>query len=119
VLLHTGLPVDDHEEVEPDGGRRVHRPLVGAPPADNLRLQSVVLAGASAFVGTYGGFSYLAATYGVPTLALASNPERFFPAHLELARRLAAAAGGPFALLDTAALDAVSLLAAADRVVAT
>ena len=36
------------------------------PPRDNLAVQAALVAGASAFVGTYGGFSYLAPFLGVP-----------------------------------------------------
>lgn len=113
VLLHTGLELDDHAEAEPGGGGEILRPLAGIAAGDNLRAQSAILAGADAFVGTYGGFSYLAAMLGTPSVALASHPERFFPTHLDVARRASAAAGAPFALLDTASLDLLAPLAPA------
>ena len=43
-------------------------------PRENLHVQSAIVAGASAFVGTYGGFSYLAPFLGVPSTAYYSDP---------------------------------------------
>jgi hypothetical protein len=44
------------------------------------------VAGARAFVGTYGGFSYLAPFYGVPSVAYFSDPGGFSDKHLTMAR---------------------------------
>jgi hypothetical protein len=56
------------------------------PPADNLAVQTAIVAGAAAFVGTYGGFSYLAPFHGVPATAYYSNAGGFSPHHLTMAR---------------------------------
>jgi hypothetical protein len=45
-----------------------------------------VVAGARAFVGTYGGFSYLAPFYRVPSFAYYGDPDGFSPKHLAMAR---------------------------------
>ena len=85
VALSTGLNIDDH------GGARVdeygvrHLPE-GIDPARNLHVQSAIVARAQAFVGTYGGFSYMAPFYGVKSLAFYSDPEGFSQKHLHMAR---------------------------------
>ena len=61
-------------------------------PRDNLGVQSAIVAGASAFVGTYGGFSYLAPFFGVPATAYYAN-DGFSPRHLSMARSAFAALG--------------------------
>src|SRR5678815_4489499 len=49
--------------------------------ADNLAWQSAIIAGAAAFVGTYGGFAYLAPFCGVPSIAFYSV-RNYFTYHL-------------------------------------
>jgi hypothetical protein len=91
VSLATGLRIDDH-----DGD--AHRipgvePLpADLHPRDNLGVQSAIVAGARAFVGTYGGFSYLAPFCGVPTTAYYAN-DGFSPRHLSMARSAFTALG--------------------------
>ena len=53
-------------------------------PETNLEVQSAVIAGAEAFVGTYGGFSYLAPLMGVNTVAFYSHPTGFRFDHLDV-----------------------------------
>lgn len=83
VSLSTGLRFDDHAELEAEGivVERVEHLLRAA---DNLAVQTSVVAGARALICTYGGFSYLGPLLGVPTLALRVSSD-FHPAHLELA----------------------------------
>lgn len=108
VLLDTGLELDDHRSASLGTRRGVARPLVGVAPAENLRAQSVVLSRARAFVGTYGGLSYVANAYGVPALALASPPAgKLGLSHTPVARRLSAAGGAPLSVVATAALAAL------------
>ena len=56
-------------------------------PERNLAVQTAVIAGAHSFVGTYGGYSYLAPFCGVPSLAFYSR-RTFQSPHLDVARRL-------------------------------
>ena len=100
VSLTTGLHLDDHSADHPvdhsvhhgdgrGGDARVHgvRTLPGhLHPRENLAVQTAAVAGASAFVGTYGGFSYLAPFLGVGATAYYSNPHGFSPRHLAMAR---------------------------------
>jgi hypothetical protein len=107
VLLQAGSRLDEHDELTEAAGVTA---LAALSPHENLGLQSLAVSRASAFVGTYGGFSYLAGAYAVPGLSFASSPEQFFPSHLDVARRAAAAVGTPFALLDTGALGSLAAL---------
>jgi hypothetical protein len=85
VALSTGLNIDDHGGCRVDEFGVRHLPE-GIPPARNLCVQTAVVAGARAFVGTYGGFSYLAPFHGVPSFACYSDASGFSPRHLAMAR---------------------------------
>lgn len=67
VLLHTGTRYDEHGEFAIPDHPRIHRPRFEA--TSNLDQQTAIIGGAAGFVGTYGGFAYLAPFLGVPTLA--------------------------------------------------
>src|SRR5262245_7922350 len=85
VALSTGLNIDDHagDRVDEHGVR--HLPE-GIDPARNLHIQSAIVARADAFVGTYGGFSYLAPFHGVKSLSFYSDAGGFSAKHLHMAR---------------------------------
>ncbi len=68
VLLHTGTAYDEHGEFPLEAHPRVHR--IRYSPASNLDVQTAVIARSMAFVGTYGGFAYLAPFLGIPTTCL-------------------------------------------------
>jgi hypothetical protein len=105
VVLSTGLNLDDHGGLRVDASGVRHLPE-GLAPAHNLEVQSAIVAGAEAFVGTYGGFSYLAPFYGVKSLAFYSDARGFSQKHLEMAR--AAFEGiGAGGLLDVRAENGV------------
>ena len=57
-------------------------------PQKNLALQTRVIAGSRGFVGTYGGFSYLAPFLGVRSLSFFSRRFGFESHHLDLANRV-------------------------------
>lgn len=93
VSLTTTLRLDDHGSIDVrDLGVRTLPAHVD--PRINLELQSALVAGASSFVGTYGGFSYLAPFYGVPSVAYYSAADGFARCHLELARSVFAGMNG-------------------------
>jgi hypothetical protein len=92
VSLTTGLSLDDHGGVSVDA-HGVASPSLDVDPRCNLHVQSAIVAGASAFVGTYGGFSYLAPFYGVPTTAYYDDAAGFSSRHLSMARSALAAVG--------------------------
>jgi hypothetical protein len=88
VLLNTGFHLDDHRDHVTDGVTRIHTLDGLFTPEHNLDVQTAVIAGAQAFVGTYGGYSYLAPLCGVPSVAFYSERDAFFAHHLELADRV-------------------------------
>jgi hypothetical protein len=92
VALSTGLHLDDHGGYRIDESGIHHLPE-GLDPAHNLCVQSRVVAGARAFVGTYGGFSYLAPFYDVPAYAFFSDANGFSRRHLAIAREAFATLG--------------------------
>ena len=85
VLLNTPFAVDEHVDAAPaaSGVRSIASLLT---PENNLAVQTAVIRRARAFVGTYGGFSYLAPLCGVPSVTFYSEAA-FFEQHLEYARR--------------------------------
>jgi hypothetical protein len=82
VLLSTGLLVDDHEEWAARR-ERVHSIEHLLRPEDNLAVQTRIIAGSRGLVATYGGFSYLGALLGVPTLTF-YELEQTVPIHLDV-----------------------------------
>jgi hypothetical protein len=110
VLLNTGQRFDDHSDFPPSLRGRLHTIDHLMTPADNLAVQTQVIRGARAFVGTYGGFSYLAPLCGVNTLAFYSHPGGFRFDHLEVAKRVfSGLRAGAFVELDVRAVDTVRL----------
>lgn len=114
VSLATGLRLDDHaSDVEGGsghGGRAQGEESAAGledvrvlpsemHPRENLALQTAIVANASAFVGTYGGFSYLAPFLGVRSTAYFADPDGYSPRHLLMARS-ALQAMGAGGLLD-------------------
>src|SRR5688572_26190830 len=101
VLLNTGIRVDDHQDYSPGGESRVHTIDDLMTPERNLDLQTAVIAKARAFVGTYGGYSYLAPLCGVPAIAFYSERDAFYPVHREIAERMTRDVnGGSLVTLD-------------------
>jgi hypothetical protein len=92
VLLNPGFSVDEHTDWLPDGRERIVTIDDHVTPATNLAVQSAVVAGARAFIGTYGGYAYLAPLYGVPALAFYSKAT-FKQHHLYAAHRAFAEIG--------------------------
>ena len=113
VSLSTGLTLDEHMVHElPDHQNISH--LVEA--RTNLEIQSAIVAHAQAFVGTYGGFSYLAPFLKVPSIGIHSRPEGFARTHYDLALT-AFEKWGPNLLrnLNVTAPDAIAELLAGAR----
>ncbi len=87
VVLNPGFVVDEHHDWEPHTRDRIVTIAEGVTAERNLAVQSAVISGARAFVGTYGGYSYLAPLYKVPSLAFYSRPT-FKLHHLHVAQRV-------------------------------
>ena len=83
ISLSTGVAVDDHSPCEPDvAAMQEIRHLLG--PSSNLTVQSAIVSRAHRFVGTYGGFAYLAPLCGVPAVSYYSEPGSYSTRHLDL-----------------------------------
>ena len=86
VVLNPGFRADEHSDWVPDVPGRIIGIAEGMSPERNLAVQSAVIAGARSFVGTYGGYSYLAPLYKVPAVAFYSR-QSFKLHHLHAAQR--------------------------------
>ena len=85
ISLSTGVTVDDHRPYEPDvAAMQGIQHLM--TPESNLAVQSAVVSEARRFVGTYGGFAYLAPLCGVPAVSYYTDPSGFSTRHLDLVR---------------------------------
>ena len=117
VLLNPGYLLDDHWDLKPDVTRRVHRIDHLLEPSNNLDVQTKVISGAQAYIGNYGGLSYLAPFYGVRALAFYSSPDHVAPHHLDLMYRVAAKLKrGSYVALDVEGLDLLSHILTSDPV---
>ena len=115
VLLNPGFRIDDHSDLQPDVSRRVHSidHLLG--PKNNLTVQTQVISGARAYIGNYGGLSYVPPFYGVRSLAFYSSPAHVAAHHLDLMCRVAARLKrGSFVALDVSSLDLLSMIMEGD-----
>ena len=93
VMLNPGFRLDDHADYAAAARGRIHTFDMSGHAAENLAWQSSIIAGADAFVGTYGGFAYLAPLCGVKSIAFYSD-RNYFTYHLSLAQRAFAEVGG-------------------------
>ena len=76
----------EHDDWTASASGRVHTLAGQLNPATNLGVQAAVIRGARAFVGTYGGYAYLAPFCGVPATAFFSR-RTFKQHHLYAAQR--------------------------------
>ena len=87
VLLDTGLVLeDDHVDYAFASGGRVVSAKPWMTPQTNLGVQTQIVAGAKAFIGTCGSIAWLAPRLGVHTSALFVDP-KWLHAHLAVAMR--------------------------------
>ena len=106
VILDTGFTIADHEDYRLERRDRVFHLDTRMNLQNNLELQTQVIAGARAFVGTCGSLTWMAPMLGVPTVALFGD-DRFLREHLYFARHAYSAMGAAsFATVDVNALDA-------------
>jgi hypothetical protein len=104
VSLSTGVAVDDHGPCEPDIAAMAGIRHLLAPDT-NLLVQSAVVARARRFVGTYGGFAYLAPLFGVPATSYYTDPDGFSVRHLNVVKSVLDAAGESHLLEVSSASD--------------
>ncbi len=72
VLLDQGASLDNHGQYSAGPHHTLTSLGTTVTPANNLEIQTAVVGHARAFVGTYGGFSYLAPMCGVEAVAFHS-----------------------------------------------
>ncbi len=105
VLLNTNINIDDHSDYIQAANGRIFSIEGFVSPRNNLHLQTSIVSGARAFLGTYGGFSYLAPFYGVPSITFYSH-KNFIPMHMEVARHAFSSLGrDSFTVFDTKDID--------------
>ena len=108
VLLDTGLVLDEHADYSFGPSGRVVSAKGWMTPANNLGVQTEIIAGAQAFVGTCGSVTWLAPMLGVNTSAVYVDP-KWLHAHLGVMLRASHRAGaGHFAAVDLSALDPIA-----------
>jgi len=110
VLLDTGLILDEHADYVFDPSSRIVSAKQWMTPANNLGVQTQIIAGAKAFLGTCGSVAWLAPMLGVPTSAVYVDP-KWLHAHLGVMLRACHRANAArFSPVDLRALDAVGAL---------
>ena len=108
VLLDTGLALDEHTDYPIGSSGRVVSAKSWMKPADNLAVQTQIIAGAQAFVGTCGSVAWLAPMLGVNTSAVYVDP-KWLHAHLGVMLRACHRAGAAdFAALDLRGLQPIA-----------
>jgi hypothetical protein len=109
VLLDTGLVLDEHDDYAFSQGQRVMSAREWMAPRNNLAIQTRIIAGARAFVGTCGGVAWLAPMLGVDTTAVMTD-DKALTVHLQVARRVTRVLdAGRFTPLDLGAFGALGL----------
>jgi len=109
ALLTASTRIDDHADFDATQGSGIHVIDTHRRPHENLTLQTRVIAGSRGFLGTYGGFSYLAPFLGVRSLSVFSRRDAFEHHHLECAYRVFdRLMPGGFLALDRRTLDMVA-----------
>ena len=104
VLIAPATLVDDHRDALVDGLPQIHV-VSDLAVARNLAIQTAIISRARQFVGTYGGFSYLAPLYGVPAIAFYAV-RNFHHHHLVMASEVAERIGGAtITAIDVADVD--------------
>ncbi len=110
VMLDTGLVLDEHADYQLADFNGVISARPWMTPANNLGVQTQIIARARAFVGTCGSLAWLAPMLGVNTSALFLDP-KWLHAHLGVALRAAhRVGGGHFAAADLRALHPLANL---------
>jgi hypothetical protein len=113
VVLDTGMTTDEHEDYLFHDIPNVMSLAGRMEPRSNLALQTAVIAGAQAFVGTCGSLAWLAPMLGVDTVAVYAD-DRFLVSHVFFARQMYRQIGAArFDTLDLRAAMQLDLVAPA------
>ena len=114
VHLDTGLGLDDHTDYNLQSGSALT--VSGRLDAStNLAVQTRIIAGARAFVGTCGSLAWLAPLLGVDAIPVFTDAS-FLHAHLHVARRVYSRLGaGHFSPVDLSGVMATGLIVGGER----
>lgn len=98
VLLNPGVHADEHVDLNVKSIPNVYllKDLCPVQPRDNLALQSAVIAGATGFVGTYGGLAQLALRLEKPSVSFYWDWQGTAIAHKHLSEIIALQTGRSF-----------------------
>jgi hypothetical protein len=108
ALLSTAVRLDEHSDFQTSGNSGLFVVDAHTVPEKNLEQQTRLICGARGFIGTYGGFSYLAPFYNVRSLSFFDKRFGFESHHLDLAERVFdRLLPGGFAAFDRRAIDLV------------
>jgi hypothetical protein len=120
VLLDTGLVLeDDHADYSFATKAQVISARSWMTPRNNLGVQTQIVAGAKAFVGTCGSIAWLAPRLGIDTSGFYVDP-KWLHAHVAVAMRAYHRLGaGRFAIADLRAIDPLGALGAMSHPSAT
>jgi hypothetical protein len=88
VMLGHRFDLDEHRDIQGELPENVISVDHLMQPDNNLALQTAVVGNARAFVGTYGGFAYLAPYLGVPSVSFSTDRSHTHPWHYDLADRV-------------------------------
>jgi hypothetical protein len=104
VLLSSDVTLDDHSDYVSGPAPRVHHVDPMRHPSQNLAIQTAILANSEAFVGTYGGLSYVANLLGKTAFCFESDHRFNRPVHTEVAMRKLRGFGGNLYVLNASDL---------------
>lgn len=111
VLIGNPVALDEHRDVQGELPPEIVRVDHLMRPENNLAVQTAVVSNATAFVGTYGGFSYLAPFLNVPSISFSTDRSKTQPWHYELAQGIFDGPGwGGFVALRHADLPLIELV---------
>lgn len=88
VLMSTAVRLDEHVDFQTTGRSGLYVVDAHTVPQMNLEAQTRLICGSRGFIGTYGGFSYVAPFHGVRSLSFFSRRFGFEAHHLQLAERV-------------------------------
>lgn len=113
ILLNPGVHADEHVDIKIKDLPNVFRlsDLVKVEPRMNLAIQSAIIAGATGFVGTYGGLAQLALRLGKPSVSFYWDWTGTAIAHKHLSETLALQTGVNFLTLKLTDIPLLKMIA--------
>jgi hypothetical protein len=112
VMMRHRFTLDEHRDVQAELPPGVMSCDNLMRPDNNLALQTAIVGRATAFIGTYGGFAYLAPLLGVRSLSFSMDRGKTHSWHLDLAQKIFdGPSWGPLVSLRPSDLSIVNFVA--------